>query len=170
MKKIGILALQGDFYKHGRMVEKTGHEIIYVKTIEQLNRADALIIPGGLGAAKNLCSFAFDGSQCTVNEDVKRAILAMAKRKKPIGALCIAPVILASVLNNITVTIGNSIEVAEKLKQLGARHRESSQTDIMIDDKNRIVTTPCYMYDARVDQIGEGADKLVDAILRMAGG
>lgn len=128
---------------------------------------DILIIPGGFGAAKNLSTFAFEGPQCTIDETVSRAVLAMHKAKKPIGALCIAPVILARLLPEISVTIGQDPPTAEAISLMGARHQATTHGEIAVDAANRIVTTPCYMLDARVDQIGEGADKLVAALLEM---
>jgi len=129
--------------------------------------ADALIIPGGFGAAKNLSSYAFDGPKCTVNSDVANAIKAMHKAGKPIGALCIAPVILAKVLGKGTLTIGQDSGTAENLSAMGARHQPTMQGEIAVDQENKIVTTPCYMLNSRVDQIGEGADRVVQAILEM---
>lgn len=128
---------------------------------------DILIIPGGFGAAKNLSTYAFDGSSCTVEETVSKAVLAMYNAKKPIGALCIAPVILARLLPDIAVTIGHDQQTAEAVSQMGARHQETTHGEIAVDKGNRVVTTPCYMLDARVDQIGEGADRLVAALLEM---
>ena len=128
---------------------------------------DILIIPGGFGAAKNLCTYAFDGPDCTVDETVARAVKAMYQAKKPIGALCIAPVILARLLPDIVVTTGQDPQTAGNIKQMGGRHQQTTHGEIAVDTANRIVTTPCYMLDARVDQIGEGADRLVDALLKM---
>ena len=131
--------------------------------------ADALIIPGGFGAAKNLSSYAFDGTKCTVNTDVANAIKAMHKAGKPIGALCIAPVILAKVLGKGTLTIGQDTGTAENLVAMGAQHQSTMQGEITVDQENKLVTTPCYMLNSRVDQIGEGADNLVKAIIEMLG-
>lgn len=131
--------------------------------------ADALIIPGGFGAAKNLSSYAFDGAKCTVNNDVAAAIVSMHKAGKPIGALCIAPVILAKVLGKGILTIGQDEATAENLVAMGAQHQQTMQGEIAIDRENKIVTTPCYMLNSRVDQIGEGADNLVKAMLEMMG-
>ena len=128
---------------------------------------DILIIPGGFGAAKNLCTYAFDGPDCTVDETVAKAVKEMYQAKKPIGALCIAPVILARLLPDIVVTTGQDPQTAGNITQMGGRHQQTTHGEIAIDTANRIVTTPCYMLDARVDQIGEGADKLVDALLKM---
>jgi len=127
--------------------------------------ADALIIPGGFGAAKNLSSYAFDGAKCTVNNDVATAIKAMHAAGKPIGALCIAPVIIAKVLGDVTLTIGQDPGTADNLAAMGARHQPTLQGEIVVDRERKIVSTPCYMLNSRIDQIAEGADKLVLAIL-----
>jgi enhancing lycopene biosynthesis protein 2 len=128
---------------------------------------DGLIMPGGLGAAKNLSSFAFEGPDCTVNEDLARAVQETAAHKKPIGALCIAPAIVAKVLGNITVTIGQDAGTETALAKMGASHEKTTHGEVTIDRENKVVTTPCYMLDARVDQIGEGAESLVMALLEM---
>ena len=129
--------------------------------------ADGLIIPGGFGAAKNLCSYAFDGIKCTVNNDVVTAIKAMSKAGKPIGALCIAPVILAKVLGKGILTIGQDAATAENIAAMGAQHQATMQGEIAVDRENKLVTTPCYMLNSRLDQIGDGADNLVRAMLEM---
>ncbi|MCI5149788.1 MAG: isoprenoid biosynthesis protein ElbB [Candidatus Electrothrix sp. MAN1_4] len=126
---------------------------------------DALVIPGGVGAAQNLCTYAFDGPDCVVNKDVEQAITAMHQAGKPIGALCIAPVLLAKVLGDITLTIGHDNETAAKIHDMGATHAPSGVGEIAVDQKNKIVSTPCYMLDSRVDQIADGADALVQAVL-----
>lgn len=129
--------------------------------------ADGLILPGGFGAAKNLSSYAFDGVKCTVNNDVANVIKAMHWAGKPIGALCIAPVILAKVLGKGTLTIGQDAGTAENIVTMGAQHQQTMQGEVAVDRENRIVTTPCYMLNSRVDQIGQGADNLVRAMLEM---
>ncbi len=91
----------------------------------------------------------------------------MSKRKKPIGALCIAPTILSRILPGINVTIGQDPGTAEGIEKMGARHTPTTHGEIVIDREHKIVTTPCYMLDARVDQIGEGAERLIEAILEM---
>jgi len=129
---------------------------------------DALIFPGGLGAAKNLTTYAFDGPECTVNRDVELAVRSMHEAGKPIGALCIAPVILAKVLGRGELTAGQDAVTAASLEKLGAHHTRTTHGEIVVDRDNRLVTTPCYMLDARVDQIADGAEKLVRAVLELA--
>ena len=128
---------------------------------------DALIIPGGFGAAKNLSSYAFDGSDCQVNEDVQKAILAMKQQNKPIGALCIAPTILAKVLGQVQLTIGQDPSTAANIETMGARHKSTMQSEVVVDKEHKVVSTPCYMLDSRVDQIGEGVDLLVQEVLKL---
>ncbi len=128
---------------------------------------DALIFPGGFGAAKNLSTFAFDGVDCKVNLDVEKAIRSMVEQNKPIGALCIAPVIIAKILGDVKLTIGQDKGTSDAVKALGADHQETTHGEVVIDNKYNIVTTPCYMLDANIAQIGEGANNVVKAILEL---
>jgi len=130
---------------------------------------DALILPGGLGAAKNLSTYAFDGPDCKVNKDVEHAVRSMHAAGKPIGALCIAPVILAKVLGRGELTAGQDTATAANLEAMGAKHTDTTHGEIVVDRRDRIVSTPCYMLDARVDQIAEGAENLVRAVLELTG-
>ena len=142
-----------------------------IKSLAQFDATahDILIMPGGFGAAKNLCTYAFAGPECTVDDAVAAAVRAMHAAKKPIGALCIAPVILARLLPNVMVTVGSDLQTAGNITRMGARHQKTTHGEIAVDTANRVVTTPCYMLDARVDQIGEGAERLVVALLEMIG-
>jgi len=126
---------------------------------------DALLFPGGFGAAKNLSSFAFDGPDCKVNIDVKKAIEAMVKAEKTIGALCIAPVILAKVLGEVDLTIGQDKGTADAIEAMGARHQITKHGEVTIDSKHKLVTTPCYMLDANIVEISEGAQNVVKAMM-----
>lgn len=129
---------------------------------------DGLIFPGGFGAAKNLSSFAFDGANCTVNDDVEKAIEATVEAGKPIGALCIAPAVIAKVLSKVEVTIGQDPGTASAIEQMGGKHLETSHGEIVVDVTNKVVTTPCYMLDATIDQIATGAERVVQKILEIA--
>jgi len=128
---------------------------------------DALVFPGGFGVAKNLCSFAFDGVECTVNRDAEVAVKTMAKAGKPIGALCISPVLIAKIIGDVTVTIGQDAGTAEAIGKMGATHRLSTHGEVVVDSKNKIVTTPCYMLDASIGQVAEGAENIIKAVLAM---
>ncbi len=133
-----------------------------------VNDFDALVMPGGFGAALNLSSFAVDGPACSINPEVENTVRATHDAKKPIGALCIAPVILAKLIPNVNLTIGDDAGVAEALESLGASHSNTRHGEVVIDPANKVVTTPCYMLDAKVSDIYKGADALVREVLTLA--
>jgi enhancing lycopene biosynthesis protein 2 len=130
---------------------------------------DALIMPGGFGAAKNLCDFAVEGGDMQVQEDVQRAVTETHAAGKPIGALCIAPVIVAKLIKGVHVTVGQDEGVATAVTgAFGGKHSKTGHGEIIIDRENKIVTTPCYMLEPTISQVYEGANNLVKAVLAMA--
>ncbi|MCF8368975.1 MAG: isoprenoid biosynthesis glyoxalase ElbB [Bacteroidales bacterium] len=129
------------------------------------NNFDALIFPGGFGAAKNLSDFAFKGVDCTVNAEVEKAILKTAGKNKPIGALCISPVIFAKIFGDVEITIGQDKGTAEAVEKLGATHVNTTHGGVIIDEKNNLYTTPCYMLDANILEIAKGASNIVKIML-----
>ncbi|MDR0843117.1 MAG: isoprenoid biosynthesis glyoxalase ElbB [Acidobacteriota bacterium] len=142
-----------------------------VKTINA-EELDAIVIPGGFGAAKNLCSFASEGASCTADKDVAVLLTALHKDKKPIGALCIAPSVVAAVLGKVCapeVTIGDDKATAAALEAMGARHKNAAVDEIVVDLENKIVTTPCYMLARSIKEVGVGVEKLVAQIMELAG-
>lgn len=128
---------------------------------------DALIIPGGFGVAKNLCDYAFKGPDMSINADVRNCVMAMHSAKKPIGALCISPVLIAGIIGAAEVTIGNDTATAGHIEAFGGQHIEAGGSEIVIDMQNKIVTSPCYMLDAHINTVYEGARNVVDALLRL---
>src|SRR5262249_10872259 len=114
---------------------------------------DGVVFPGGFGAAKNLCTFAKDGENCTVRPDVERVIKEFHTAGKPIGMVCIAPVIGARVLGKskggpgVTVTVGGPSPAASAVGKMGATHVVKEVTEACIDESNRIATAPAYMDD-----------------------
>nr|WP_321485935.1 isoprenoid biosynthesis glyoxalase ElbB [uncultured Draconibacterium sp.] len=141
-----------------------------IKALSEYKAADydAIIFPGGFGAAKNLCTFAFDGPDCKVNPDVEKAIKATVEAEKPVGALCISPAIIAKVLGDVKLTIGQDKETADTLEALGAKHVATTHGEIVVDEKYKVITTPCYMLDATITQIADGASNVVAKMLEMA--
>lgn len=126
---------------------------------------DALLIPGGFGAAKNLSDFAFKGAEAGVHIQVKDAIQEMHRMGKPIGALCISPALIALTLDNIDLTIGNDKATVEALEALNAHHLETSHGEVVHDKEDNIFTTPCYMLDANIVDIAIGAENIVKAMM-----
>jgi enhancing lycopene biosynthesis protein 2 len=131
---------------------------------------DALVLPGGFGVAKSLCSFAANGPDCEVDPSVEKLLNDVHAAGKPIGAICIAPALIAKVLGskNPTVTIGSDKGTAEAIETMGGTHKESPASDAVVDKENRLVTTPAYMCDAKIPEIAAGIDKLVAEVAKLA--
>ena len=128
---------------------------------------DAVIFPGGFGVAKNLCDYGIEGTDCTVNGQVATVITEMHDKKKPIGALCISPVLIARILGDVELTVGQNEKTIMDVEELGAKHKETTHTEVVIDQSHKVVTSPCYMLDASVAQIGEGTEEVVKALLSL---
>ncbi|HET6512033.1 MAG TPA: isoprenoid biosynthesis glyoxalase ElbB [Candidatus Kapabacteria bacterium] len=143
-----------------------------VKPLSMLREGefDALIMPGGFGAAKNLCTFAFEGSKGSVNPELLHLLKQFRQAEKPIGAACIAPAILALTFNDrsLELTVGESSDASREIEKLGHAHKSMSVQDAHIDQENLIVTTPAFMYDdAPLHAIFTGVKKMVDLVVAL---
>jgi len=131
---------------------------------------DAALLPGGFGAAKNLCTFATEGADCTVNPQVEAFLRALHEAGKPIGAICIAPVILAKVFGGVAapqITIGNDPGTAQAIEAMGGKHVAAPVTETVVDEANKFVTTPAYMLAERVSEVFAGIEGLVRRLLAL---
>ena len=126
---------------------------------------DAVVFPGGNGSAKNLFTYAIEGANCTVREDTAAIIRAFHNAGKPIGALCIAPVMIAKVLGDVTVTVGSDPGTVRNVESFGTKHEITIQKGVCADTANKVFTTPCYMLPARISDIADCADNLVKAMM-----
>lgn len=140
-----------------------------IKNIKEvdINDIDAAIFPGGFGAAKNLCDYAIKGADCTVNPDVKEFIEKMQEAKKPLGFICIAPVIAAKLLN-AKVTIGNDKGTIDAINTMGGSHEEHLVNEIAVDEEKKVVSTPAYMCARSIKEAASGIEALVNKILELA--
>jgi len=128
---------------------------------------DALIFPGGFGAAKNLCDFAARGAECTVHPEVVRLIREMREAGKPMGFICIAPVLAARLLG-AKVTIGADPATRAAIEKMGGKHVTCGVDEIAVDEENRVVSTPAYMLGPTISRVALGIEKLVARVLQMA--
>lgn len=132
---------------------------------------DALILPGGFGAAKNLCDFAEKGPDCDVDASVERVLREAHHAGRPIGFACIAPALGARVFGaeNPELTIGHDAGTAAAIEKTGARHRAVGVTEIVVDEARRFVSTPAYMEDTNPAAVFEGVSKMVEKVLDLTG-
>lgn len=131
---------------------------------------DALILPGGFGAAKNLCDFAVQGSGCEVDPGVAELVRAVHAQGKPVAAVCIAPALIAKVLGGEgpSVTIGTDLDTAEAIEEMGAHHVNCPVREFVVDEERKIITTPAYMLAQNISEAAAGIDKAVAELLRLA--
>ncbi|XP_010784676.1 ES1 protein homolog, mitochondrial [Notothenia coriiceps] len=137
---------------------------------------DAIIIPGGFGAAKNLCTWAVKGKDCSVNEEVKAVLQAFHGEGKAIGLCCISPVIAAKVFPGCEVTVGiekddkypNTTDTAAAITELGCKHVNKSVSESHVDEKNKLVTTSAFMCEAPIHEIFDGIGTMVQDVLKLA--
>jgi len=131
---------------------------------------DGLILPGGFGAAKNLCDFAVKGASCAVHPEVARLVREVHAQGKPVGAVCIAPALVAKVLGGEKprLTIGTDEATARGLEAMGATHVACAVSELAVDRERKLVSTPAYMLGKRISEVADGIDKAVGALLAMA--
>lgn len=129
---------------------------------------DALIVPGGFGAAKNLCDFAVSGAEMTVQPDFLRFAQAMREAGKPIGLMCIAPAMAARIFGDgVACTIGSDADTAAAIEAMGGKHISCPVEEAVIDRERKLVTTPAYMLAGNVAEAATGINRLVDEVLAM---
>jgi enhancing lycopene biosynthesis protein 2 len=144
-----------------------------IRDIKDVKAADldALMLPGGFGAAKNLSDFADDGADCSVNPEVERLVKEIVAAGKPLAAVCIAPVVVAKVLGDEKIkaklTIGTDEGTAKALETMGAEHVACPVREFVVDREHKIITSPAYMLAGRISEAAEGIEKTVRTLLEM---
>ncbi len=154
-----------------------------IKPLSEFSAAelDALMLPGGFGAAKNLTEWAFKGPEGKINPEVKKAIVDMVEAGKPVGGLCMGPTVIAKALEGTGIqpmlTVGSTeapmasdiAAVSQGMEKTGAIAVMKTIEEVAVDEKNKIVTAPCYMMEADIVQIRENIKKAVAELVRLAG-
>jgi len=166
------LTMQETGEKRNALVESARIARGNIRDITEVKAADldAVIFPGGFGAAKNLCDFAVKGAAAAVHPEVSRLLKEMVAAGKPIGAICIAPALIAAALGKEqapTLTIGNDAGTAAEIEKTGSHHQECPVRDFVVDKKNKLVSTPAYMLANRISEAYEGIDKCVTEVIAM---
>ena len=146
-------------------------EIKDISTIK-VDDLDALVFPGGFGAAKNLCTMAIKGEDAEVHPEVMRLVKEFRNKQKPQAAVCIAPAMYAKIFEGDvappTLTIGNDKEWGQKIENLGSKHQDCTVQNIVTDKKNKIITSPAYMLGKTISEVAEGIEKAVKELIEMA--
>ena len=142
-----------------------------IKDVKQatMDDLDALVLPGGYGVAKNLSTFATRGADAEVNPEVKRLVDETIAARKPLVAICISPALVAAALRgtdtHARLTIGNEADTAAALETMGATHRDCPVHKAVIDEDNRIITTPAYMLGPGPKDVGTGIEQSINKLM-----
>lgn len=164
-----IVARRGDAGNRNVLTEGARIARGNIKPLSELDVTayDAVIFPGGQGAINNWCDYAQKGMNCMVNSEISKVMETAWQQQKWIGAMCIAPVVVAKVLgvNGVHVTIGNDEKVAAEITSVGAVHENRTAVEVCVDIKNKIVTTPCYMLATSIKEIYQGNYALIKAVI-----
>ncbi|MDY7562340.1 isoprenoid biosynthesis glyoxalase ElbB [Pseudomonas sp. 10B1] len=129
---------------------------------------DALIIPGGFGAAKNLSNFAVEGANCSINPALLALAEAFAESRKPVGLICVSPALAAKIYGpGVTCTVGNDPETAKAIGKMGGTHKECTVGEIVEDPARRLISTPAYMIAQSISEAAAGINKLVDRVIEL---
>ena len=142
-----------------------------IKATSELNidEFDALIIPGGFGAAKNLCNFAVKGADCEINPQVKVFVSQFVGANKPVGFICISPVMIPHFYGaGAKGTIGSDEGTAAAFNSMGGDHQDASVHEIVVDEERKLVSTPAYMLAGNIVEAASGIEKLVHKVLELA--
>lgn len=141
-----------------------------VKPLTELNvdDFDLLLVPGGFGAAKNLCDFALKGADATINEAVLSACKAFASAGKPAGYACIAPSLMAGVYGDgVKLTIGHDQDTAAALRHMGAEHVNQPVDGVVVDSERKVVSTPAYMLAQSITEAEASINNMVEHVFSL---
>jgi enhancing lycopene biosynthesis protein 2 len=170
LSEVNHLTMKETGAKRNVLVESARIARGTIRNIKDVRAADldAIILPGGFGAVTNLCDFAAKGADAAIQPDVARLVREMAAAKKPIGAICIAPALIATLLGKEyapSVTIGSDAGTAAAINQTGSKHVDCPVTEFVLDKEHKIVSTPAYMLATRISESATGIEKTVQAVL-----
>lgn len=144
-----------------------------------IDHFDALVIPGGFGAAKNLNKWAFEGPDGDIDPAVKSIIHDMVIAKKPIAALCMGPTVIAKALQGSGIgtklTVGSDKAkspydikgISDGMETVGVMSVMKTIEEICVDEENKIVTAPCYMMEATITQVRDNTKMAIDKLISM---
>lgn len=136
-------------------------------TMADASQFDAIIFPGGMGAVTVLCDWFEKHEQFNFNSEVKRLIDSAKKLKKPLGFICIAPMMISKIYEDAVFTIGTDQKLAQEIESQGGKHKNCLPTEVVIDCKNKIVSTPANMVAKSIVEVQQGISKLIQEVVKL---
>ena len=143
--RVGILALQGDFEAHARIVEDLGAEPVEVRTPQQLEDLDALIIPGGESTTMTLG---------ITREGLEEPLREFVRSGKPTLGTCAGLIMLDREHLGL-------LDVTARRNAFG-RQRQSFEADLDVKDFNGGPLRAVFIRAPWVEEAGEGVEVLAE--------
>lgn len=129
---------------------------------------DALLLPGGSGATRNLADFAERGGAGECIPELAALLRAFHAAGKPIGAVCIAPALVALALGHHRprLTLGPPDgAAAREAARTGAQMVDCPVDGIVEDPDHRLLSTPAYVIGPGIAEVDAGIGRLVARLL-----
>ncbi|WP_417598683.1 isoprenoid biosynthesis glyoxalase ElbB [Oceanospirillum sp.] len=182
---VNVTCFAPDIEQHHVVNHRTGEEMVETRNVlteaSRINRGevlplqeadpdefDAIVVPGGFGVAKNLSDFAFKGGECDVYEPFAALIRGFHSQKKPIGMICIAPVLIPKILGKgVSCTIGRDAAASGEIDSMGGIHIGCNVDGIVVDHEHKVITTPAYMEAQRISEAEKGISALVEKVISL---
>jgi enhancing lycopene biosynthesis protein 2 len=142
-----------------------------IKPLSELNVTDydAIVFPGGIGAVTVLCDWYNKADEFTFNQELDSVIKTAVKLNTPLGFICIAPMMIAKIYKNAIFTIGNDADLAKAIEKTGNKHENCKASDVVVDTKHKLVSTPANMVAKSIDEVYKGIYKLIQELVTLAG-
>ncbi|KAG8230644.1 hypothetical protein J437_LFUL010661 [Ladona fulva] len=171
-----VKGVQSEGENRNVMVESARIARGNIKPLSELKAAnvDAVVFPGGFGAAKNLSDFAVNGDSCKLNSEVNHVLKDFHSAKKPIALCCIAPILAAKAIPGVTITLGKTDDgsgkwphagAIEAATKMGAKVEMKHVNEASVDKKNLIVTSPAFMYDGKFHEVYDGIGVMIKTLM-----
>lgn len=143
----------------------------HIKSITEANIGDydAIIFPGGMGAVVNLCNWKEKGKDFSFHPEIRNFIDKAVSHKKPMGFICIAPIMIPKIYQGAELTIGNDQKIAQQISEMGSKHVNCPATSAIVDEKHKVVSTPANMVAKNINEVYQGIHQLVKELIKLGG-
>jgi 5'-phosphate synthase pdxT subunit len=148
--KIGVLALQGAFHEHARMLGDLGAEPVLVKLPHHLEGIEGLVIPGGESTTigKLLREY-----------ELMAPIRQMAQDGMPVFGTCAGMIVMAARIQGEPEPHLALMDVTVNRNSFG-RQRESFETDLDIPEIGEKPFRAVFIRAPHIESVGEGVKTL----------
>jgi 5'-phosphate synthase pdxT subunit len=147
---VGVLALQGDFDLHYQVLQKLGQIPILVKTVQDLKKCDALIMPGGESTTVRRLS-----NQLGLTEELKRF-----GKNKPVMGTCAGLILLSKKIENSTEPTLGLIDITVKRNAYGRQVHSFAQPGKLVGLNGLSEFEMVFIRAPLITEVGRNVEKI----------